>query len=69
MRQFDLRSSASGFLVLALRQRGVTLSVTALGTVLATEAVTATPAGLGAGILLTALTGATAATATSLAGV
>ena len=52
-----------------LQQRGVTLSAAALGTVLATGAVSAAPAGLASSLLLTALAGATAATATSLTGV
>jgi RNA polymerase sigma factor (sigma-70 family) len=43
---------------LLLRHRGVSLSAAALGTLLATEAVTAAPAGLAVGLAGTALTGA-----------
>ena len=45
-----------------LKQRGVTLSAAALGTALATEAVTAVPAGLAATITAAALAGTTLAT-------
>ncbi len=50
-----------------LTHRGVTLSVAALGTVLAAEAVTAAPAGLAAAISSVALAGAAAGTGTTLA--
>jgi RNA polymerase sigma factor (sigma-70 family) len=49
-----------------LTHRGVTLSVAALGTVLAAEAVTAAPAGLAATISSVALAGAAAGTGTTL---
>ena len=49
-----------------LQQRGVTLSVAALGTVLAAEAVTAAPAGLAVTISSVALAGAAAGTGTTL---
>jgi RNA polymerase sigma factor (sigma-70 family) len=48
-----------------LKRRGVTLSVTALGTVLATQALTAAPAGLAASISTAALAGAATGGATS----
>jgi len=51
---------------LLLKQRGVTLSVAALGSVLATEAVTAAPAGLAAGVAASAVAGADFTNATSL---
>src|SRR5215510_2265160 len=51
---------------LLLKQRGVTLSVAALGSVLATEAVTAAPAGLAAGVAASAVAGAAVSNATSL---
>src|SRR5262249_17999751 len=51
---------------LLLTQRGVTLSVAALGSVLATEAVTAAPAGLAAGVAAGAVAGAAVSNATSL---
>src|SRR5262249_40182034 len=56
---------------LLLKQRGVTLSVAALGSVLATEAVTAAPAGLAAGgaaggVAAGAVAGAAAGNATFL---
>jgi Sigma-70, region 4 len=53
----------------ALQQRGVTLSTAVLGTALATEAVTAAPAGFAASIILIALAGGTAATETGFTGV
>ena len=49
-----------------LKHRGVTLSVTALGTVLTTEAVTAAPAGLAVTVSGAALAGAAAGTGTTL---
>src|SRR5262249_3703412 len=51
---------------LLLKQRGVTLSVAALGSVLATEAVTAAPAGLAAGVAASAVAGAAVSSTTSL---
>jgi RNA polymerase sigma factor (sigma-70 family) len=53
-------------LQLLLKRRGVALSVGALGTVLATHAVSAAPVGLAAGVAASALAGATAASSTSL---
>ncbi|MGA2660731.1 MAG: sigma-70 family RNA polymerase sigma factor [Verrucomicrobiota bacterium] len=49
-----------------LKQRGVTISATALGTALATEAVTAAPVGLAATVAGSALAGVGAASAASL---
>ncbi|MGO9201365.1 MAG: sigma-70 family RNA polymerase sigma factor [Limisphaerales bacterium] len=49
-----------------LRQRGVTISATALGTALAADAVTAAPAGLAASVAGTALAGVAAAGAATL---
>jgi RNA polymerase sigma factor (sigma-70 family) len=49
-----------------LKHRGVTLSIAALGTALAAEAVTAAPAGLALTISSVALTGAAAGTGTTL---
>src|SRR5215510_3880416 len=51
---------------LLLKQRGVTLSVAALGSALTTEAVTAAPAGLAAGVAASAVAGAAISNATSL---
>ena len=49
-----------------LKQRGVTISATALGTALAAEAVTAAPAGLAAAVAGSALAGVSAAGAATL---
>lgn len=49
-----------------LKQRGVTISATALGTALAADAVTAAPAGLAASVAGTALAGVAAAGAATL---
>jgi RNA polymerase sigma factor (sigma-70 family) len=49
-----------------LKRRGVTLPVAALGTILATEAVTAAPAGLALGVAASAVAGATVSGATTL---
>jgi RNA polymerase sigma factor (sigma-70 family) len=49
-----------------LKHRGVTLSVAALGTALATEAVTAAPAGFAGSVAATALASAATGTATTL---
>jgi RNA polymerase sigma factor (sigma-70 family) len=51
---------------LLLTQRGVTLSAAALGSILATEAVTAAPAGLAAGVTVGAVAGAAISNTTSL---
>jgi RNA polymerase sigma factor (sigma-70 family) len=51
---------------LGLQQRGVSLSTVALGTTLATEAVTAAPAGVAASISLATLASAATGTSTSL---
>ena len=51
---------------LLLKQRGVSLPVAALGSILATEAVTAAPVGLAAGVAAGAVAGANATTLTVL---
>ena len=57
---------ALGKLHSLLKQRGVTLSITALGTALTAEAVTAAPAGLAVTVSSAALTGATTGAGTAL---
>src|SRR5262245_16257977 len=53
-------------LEVCLKRRGIAFSTAALGTMLAADAVTAAPAGLAAGISVTALSGAAAGTGTTL---
>ena len=54
---------------LILRERGVTISATALGATLAAEAVVAAPSGLAATVAASALTGVGAATTTTLSAI